>query len=166
MRQNLEAKAQAIVEQFTARNEMIAAAESCTGGLVCSLITAIPGASAVLERGLVTYTNQAKMDLLKVSAEILDAHGAVSSECAEAMVRGLLVNSPADVGVAITGIAGPTGGTAHKPVGLVYIAAMRRGGEPKVTEHFFGGDRQAIQHLAADNAMNALLALTIGDNDA
>jgi nicotinamide-nucleotide amidase len=161
MLKSLTAKAQAVIDQYTARGEMIALAESCTGGLVCSLITQISGASAVLERGLITYSNQAKMDLLGVSAEILETHGAVSAECAKAMVEGLLANSPMAAGVAITGIAGPNGGSATKPVGLVYIAALRRGAEPKVTEHFFGGDRQAIQHLAADAAMNALLALTL-----
>ncbi len=157
---NLKAKAQAIVDQFTSRGEMIAVAESCTGGLVCSLVTAIPGASAVLERGLITYSNQSKMDLLAVPATVLETHGAVSAECAEAMVRGLLAACPPTVqtAVAITGIAGPSGGTPAKPVGLLYIAAARRDGEPAVTQHFFGGDREAVQHLAADAAMNKLLS--------
>jgi len=159
---NLQAKAQAIVEQFTARGEMIALAESCTGGLVCSLITSIAGASAVLERGLITYSNQSKMDLLGVSADILESHGAVSAECAESMVRGLLANAPAvQAGVAITGIAGPTGGTPVKPIGLVHVAVFRRRGDVKMTQHFFGGDREAIQHLAADATMNALLSLAV-----
>jgi len=159
---NLQAKARSVVEQFTARGGMIALAESCTGGLVCSLITSIAGASAVLERGLITYSNQAKVDLLGISADILETHGAVSAECAEAMVRGLLAAAPAvQAGVAITGIAGPGGSTPTKPVGLVYVAALRRGEDVKVTQQFFGGDREAIQHLAADTAMNALLSVAI-----
>lgn len=158
MLSSLHAKAQAIIDNYTVRGEMIALAESCTGGLLASLLTAIPGSSAVLERGLVTYSNQAKMDLLGVPADILEAHGAVSRECAEAMVRGLIASCPAiSAGVAITGIAGPSGGSAAKPVGLVYIAAMKNGSEPKIEEHYFGGDRQAIQHLSADAAMNLLL---------
>jgi len=159
---NLSAKAQAVIDRYTERGEMIAVAESCTGGLVCSLLTGISGASAVLERGLITYSNQSKMDLLGVPATVLETHGAVSAECAEAMVQGLLTSALAAIGgVAITGIAGPSGGTTSKPVGLVYIAALRRGDSPAVTQHYFGGDRQAIQHLAADAAMNALLAIAV-----
>jgi nicotinamide-nucleotide amidase len=160
---NLKAKAQAIIDQFAARGKMIAVAESCTGGLVCALLTAIPGASAVLERGLVTYSNQSKMDLLAVPAAILETHGAVSAACAEAMVRALLAACPPTIqaAMAVTGIAGPSGGTPTKPVGLVYIAAGRRDADPRLTQHFFAGDREAIQHLAADAAMNALLALAV-----
>ncbi|HCM84139.1 MAG TPA: CinA family protein [Alphaproteobacteria bacterium] len=155
---NLHAKAQAIIDNYTARGEIIALAESCTGGLVASLLTSIAGSSAVLDRGLVTYSNQSKMDLLGVSADILETHGAVSRECAEAMVRGLLASCPAAAaGVAITGIAGPSGGSAGKPVGLVYIAAMRRNGQPKIEQHYFAGDRQAVQYMAANSAMDALL---------
>lgn len=158
MLKSLTAKAQAVIDTYTARGEMIAIAESCTGGLVCSLLTGINGASAILDRGLVTYSNQAKMDLLQVPAEVLETHGAVSAQCAEAMVRGLLAACPAiAAGVAITGIAGLAGGTPTKPVGLVYIAAMRRDGQPVIETHHFGGDRQAVQHLAADAAMNGLL---------
>lgn len=157
---NLHAKAQAIIDNYTARGEIIALAESCTGGLLASLLTSISGSSAVLDRGLVTYSNQAKMDLLGVPADVLETHGAVSRECAEQMVRGLLASCPAaHACVAITGIAGPGGGSAAKPVGLVYIAAMRRDGAPKIEEHYFGGDRQAIQHLSADAAMNLLLTV-------
>lgn len=157
---NLHAKAQAIIDNYTARGEMIVLAESCTGGLVASLLTAIPGSSAVLDRGLVTYSNQSKKDLLGVPADILEIHGAVSRECAEAMLHGLLASCPAaQAGAAITGIAGPSGGSATKPVGLVYIATMRRDSTPKIEEHYFGGDRQAVQHLAADAAMNMLLAV-------
>ena len=159
MFKNLHAKAQAIIDNYTAHGETIAAAESCTGGLLCSLLAAIPGASAVLDRGMVTYSNQAKMDLLGVDARILETHGAVSAACAEAMVRGVLANgAAAHVGIAITGIAGPSGGSIEKPIGLVFIGLQRRGTEPRMEQYFFAGDRQAIQHLAADNAMNLLLA--------
>lgn len=160
MLSSLHAKAQAIIDNYTARGEMIVLAESCTGGLVASLLTSIPGSSAVLDRGLVTYSNQAKMDLLGVPADILETHGAVSRECAEAMVHGLLASCPAAAaGVAITGIAGPSGGSAAKPVGLVYIAAMRKDSELNIEQHYFAGDRQAIQHLSADAAMNLLLQI-------
>ena len=156
----LTAKAQAIIETYAARGETIALAESCTGGLVASLLTAIPGASAVLDRGLVTYSNQAKMDLLGVSPDILELHGAVSAKGAAAMVQGLLAHTPAiQAGVAITGIAGPTGSSDEKPVGLVFIAAMRRGAASILETHHFVGDRQTIQQWAADSAMNALLSL-------
>jgi nicotinamide-nucleotide amidase len=160
MLSNLSAKAQAIIDHYTTRSEIIALAESCTGGLVSSLLTTIPGASTVLDRALVTYSNQSKMDLLGVDTEILETHGAVSAECAEAMVRGLIASCPAaNVGIAITGIAGPTGDSAEKPVGLVFIASLRRGAEPQIETHHFGGNREAIQQQAADAAMNGLFNL-------
>jgi len=103
----------------------IATAESCTGGLIAGLLTEIAGSSDVVERGFVTYSNDAKTDLLGVPPATLDMHGAVSKQTAMAMAAGALVNSRADMAVAVTGIAGPGGGTAEKPVGLVHIAAAR-----------------------------------------
>jgi nicotinamide-nucleotide amidase len=113
-------------------------AESCTGGLVAAAITEIPGSSEVLERGFVTYSNAAKQSELGVPQETIRTRGSVSAETAEAMARGALERSPADLSVAITGIAGPTGGSAEKPVGLVHFAAARRGGQPRLREVRFG----------------------------
>jgi nicotinamide-nucleotide amidase len=111
-----------------ARGLRIASAESCTGGLVAGLITSIAGSSDVFERGFVTYSNAAKAENLGVDAALIDRFGAVSAEVAQAMAVGLLQRSPADVGVSITGIAGPGGGSAEKPVGLVHFGCARRGG--------------------------------------
>ncbi len=105
-----------------ARQWLMATAESCTGGWVAQALTAIPGSSAWFERGLVTYSNQAKQDLLQVPAEILDHYGAVSEATARAMVQGLLNSSPVQFAIAVTGIAGPSGGSADKPVGTVWFA--------------------------------------------
>jgi nicotinamide-nucleotide amidase len=113
-------------------------AESCTGGLIAAAITAIPGASAVLERGFVTYSNEAKSEMLGVPAELIERRGAVSQEVALAMVDGALKHSRADIAVAVTGIAGPDGGSEQKPVGLVHIAAAKRGGARLHEEHRFG----------------------------
>ncbi len=116
----------------------IVTAESCTGGLIAALLTEIPGSSDVVERGFVTYSNQAKEDLLGVPAELLRAHGAVSEPVCRAMAEGALKNSRAQLAVAVTGIAGPGGGSAEKPVGLVYIAAARQAGDTIMREYRFG----------------------------
>jgi nicotinamide-nucleotide amidase len=120
------------------RNIRIATAESCTGGLIAGLLTEIPGSSDVVERGFVTYSNQAKEDLLGVPAELLLAHGAVSEPVCRAMAEGALKHSLAQISVAVTGIAGPGGGSAEKPVGLVYIATATLGGEVFAREYRFG----------------------------
>lgn len=111
------------VESFAARGFTIATAESCTGGLIAGIITDIPGASAVLDRGYITYSNDAKNEMLGVPAEYFDEDGpgAVSQEVAEAMAKGALQKSPADIAISVTGIAGPGGGTEEKPVGLVWF---------------------------------------------
>jgi len=105
----------------------LATAESCTGGLLAAALTDVPGSSDVFERGFVTYSNEAKTELLGVPAELVAKHGAVSREVAEAMARGALAHSHADIAVAVTGVAGPGGGTSEKPVGLVHLAAARGG---------------------------------------
>ena len=125
-------------EALRAQKLKLVTAESCTGGLVAAAITEIPGSSEVLERGFVTYSNAAKQSDLGVRPETIRAHGAVSAETVEAMALGALERSPADLSVAITGIAGPSGGSAEKPVGLVHFAAARRGGEPRLREVKFG----------------------------
>ncbi len=125
---DLTDKARALLSELRSRRLRVATAESCTGGLVAALFTDIPGSSDVVERGFVTYSNEAKRELLDVPEEMLAQHGAVSEPVARAMAAGALAHSHADVAVSITGIAGPDGGSAEKPVGLVHLAAARRGG--------------------------------------
>ncbi|MEA2989731.1 MAG: nicotinamide-nucleotide amidase [Alphaproteobacteria bacterium] len=124
---SLEESARALLDLCRTKALKIACAESCTGGLLAATLTDIPGSSDVLERGFVTYSNQAKQDMLGVSALTLAHFGAVSRETAEAMATGALANAPVDLAVAITGIAGPGGGSPGKPVGLVHFAAGARG---------------------------------------
>lgn len=135
----------------------IATAESCTGGLVAAALTEIPGSSAWFERGFVTYSNSAKMELLGVAADTLEAFGAVSQETAEAMVQGVLAHSHADLALAITGIAGPGGGTAAKPVGTVYIAWANQQGRLAYERFSFSGDRQQVRQQAASHALSYLI---------
>lgn len=139
-------------------NLRLATAESCTGGLIAACLTEIAGSSDVFERGFVTYSNEAKTELLGVSASLIAEHGAVSEPAAHAMAEGALARSPADIALAVTGIAGPDGGTAEKPVGLVYIAAARRGGPVRVERHLFEGDRGAVRRATVHAAL--ALALT------
>src|SRR5690606_41979412 len=113
-------EAEQLVEGLRQRGMMVATAESCTGGLLAGLLTTVPGTSDIFERGFVTYTNEAKMQMIAVPEAILSEQGAVSRECAEAMAKGALANSQADLAISITGIAGPTGATPAKPVGLVH----------------------------------------------
>jgi nicotinamide-nucleotide amidase len=116
-----------LVTRLAERSLMLATAESCTGGLIAGLITEIPGSSAVLERGFVTYSNAAKTSMLGVSPDLISEHGAVSAQVARAMAEGALAHSPADLSIAVTGVAGPGGGTSDKPVGLVHLAAAEIG---------------------------------------
>lgn len=131
-------RASQLLQLTKARGYTIATAESCTGGLIAASLAAVPGASASLERGFVTYSNEAKTEMLGVPAALIAEHGAVSREVALAMVAGALAHSPADIAVAVTGIAGPDGGTVQKPVGLVHIAAARRDGRTLHEEKRFG----------------------------
>jgi nicotinamide-nucleotide amidase len=119
--------AEALLATLRTRKLMLATAESCTGGLIAGVLTEIAGSSDVVERGFVTYSNEAKTELIGVPAALIAAHGAVSSEVALAMAAGALAHSRADIAVAVTGVAGPGGGTEAKPVGLVHLAAERRG---------------------------------------
>ena len=131
----------------------LATAESCTGGLVAGALTDIAGSSDVVERGFVTYSNQAKCDLLGVPVELLIAHGAVSEPVARAMAEGAVAHSGADVAVAVTGIAGPGGGSATKPVGLVHLACARKGGDTLHERRIFTGDRAAVRMAAVRAAL-------------
>ncbi|MBV1707772.1 MAG: CinA family protein [Hyphomicrobiales bacterium] len=129
---------QRLVAQATARHLWFATAESCTGGLLAGLFTEIPGSSAVFDRGFVTYSNQAKMEILGVDGAIIARDGAVSRATACAMVEGALAHSRADIALAITGIAGPGGGSPEKPEGLVWFACQRRGTQTLSLERRFG----------------------------
>lgn len=134
-------------------------AESCTGGGVASALTDIPGSSQWFERGYVTYSNDAKIDDLGVDPAALERHGAVSVEVARQMAEGALRRSGADVAVALTGIAGPDGGSIEKPVGLVYLAYGRRGGPVQVSRELYAGDRAAVRGQAVADALRRLAEL-------
>jgi nicotinamide-nucleotide amidase len=140
-------------------SEILATAESCTGGWAAQVVTSVAGSSAWFERGFVTYSNEAKQELLGVRAETLRAHGAVSEETAREMARGALERSRATVSVSITGVAGPAGGTPEKPVGTVCFA-WARSGEVRSETRRFGGDRESIRRqsviLALEGVMRAL----------
>jgi nicotinamide-nucleotide amidase len=155
-----EAAATALLDLCKAKKLMVATAESCTGGLVAGALTDIAGSSAVVDRGFVTYTNEAKHQMLGVPNETIERHGAVSRETAEAMVRGALGHANADLAVSITGIAGPGGGTADKPVGLVHFAAASRGGSLVHREQRFGDiGRGAVRRLSVLEALAMLTEL-------
>lgn len=134
----MEDAARALIENLTQRKMTVVTAESCTGGLLAAALTDIPGSSIVVDRGFITYTNASKKELLGVPKETLDSVGAVSRETAEAMALGALAQTQAELSIAITGIAGPTGGTAEKPVGLVHFAAASRAGKLLHHEKRFG----------------------------
>ena len=148
--------AQSVLDACRARNWRLATAESCTGGLVAGALTAIGGSSDVVERGFVTYSNQAKSELLGVSAEIIAAHGAVSAETAAAMAQGAIASAPVDLAISVTGIAGPGGATPTKPVGLVLCGLARRDGMCRTERHVFPGDRSAIRYAAVQRALELL----------
>ena len=139
------------------RGLRLATAESCTGGLVAACLTEIAGSSTVVDRGFVTYDNRAKEEMLGVPADLLARVGAVSEEVARAMAEGALARAPVDVAVAITGIAGPGGATPAKPVGLVHLAAARRGGATLDERRVFEGDRRAIRMASLDAALGLVL---------
>lgn len=139
------------------RKLTIATAESCTGGLVAGALTDIPGSSDVIDRGFVTYSNEAKIEMLGVDAATLAAHGAVSRETAAEMARGAISRSGADLAVAVTGIAGPSGGSAEKPVGLVHLAAAGRSGNLLLREMRYGDiGRDAVRLATVTTALNLL----------
>lgn len=145
--QNLTNNATRVIEIAKKKNLKLVIAESCTGGLLAALFTEIPGSSQVIERGFVVYSNEAKTELLQVKKSLIDAHGAVSTEVAEAMAQGALKNSRADIAIAITGIAGPDGGSKEKPVGLVYIAVGCKK-RIQVRKFNFSGIRQEVRKSA------------------
>jgi nicotinamide-nucleotide amidase len=146
-------------EALKAQGLMLATAESCTGGWIAQAVTAVPGSSNWFERGFVTYTYISKREMLGVSQETLDTHGAVSEETVREMVIGALANSHAQVAVAVSGTAGPAGGTPQKPVGTVCFAWAVKNGEPKSATRHFSGDREAVRRAAVEVALEGILGL-------
>lgn len=153
---DIETLARAVVEAAAARGVMIATAESCTGGLVSGALTAIPGSSAAVERGFVTYSNAAKHELLGVPVGLIEEHGAVSEPVARAMAEGTLARSPARVSVAVTGVAGPGGGSPDKPVGLVHFAAVGPAGTLHLERRFGDIGREAVRLASVRVALELL----------
>ena len=151
------AEAAAILDRCRRQGVRLATAESCTGGLIGALLTAIPGSSDVVDRGFITYSNAAKTDLLGVSAELLRREGAVNEAVARAMAEGALARSQAQLVVAVTGIAGPGGGSTARPVGLVHMAAAMRGVGTLAERHIFPGDRQDVRMATVRAACRLLL---------
>jgi nicotinamide-nucleotide amidase len=154
----LLAEAEALLAAFRARGKRIATAESCTGGLIAATLTAIAGSSDVVDRGFITYSNAAKSDLVGVPAGLIEVHGAVSEPVARAMAEGALARSLADVTVAVTGVAGPGGGSAAKPVGLVWFGCARAGHETVTWHAVFPGDRAAVRRATVARAFELLRA--------
>ena len=149
--------AAALLESLRGAGLRVATAESCTGGLIAGLLTEIPGSSNVVERGFVVYSNEAKTELLGVPAAMIVARGAVSAEVARAMAEGALAASRADITVAVTGVAGPGGGSAEKPVGLVHIAAARKGHATRHVECRFGArGRAEVRSATVDAALHLI----------
>ena len=155
--QTLFDQAEATLATLRKRGWLVATAESCTGGLIAGALTAIAGSSDVVERGFVTYSNEAKTEMLGVPAALIDAEGAVSAAVARRMAEGALANSRADLAVSVTGIAGPGGGTDQKPVGLVWFGLARRGAATRAVRHVFPGDRGAVRQAAVGVALALLL---------
>ena len=151
--------APALIQKLTESNQTLSTVESCTGGLLFGYLTAVPGASAVLDRGFITYSDQSKQEMVGVTANTLAAFGAVSQQTAEEMAKGGCRIARTDLSISLTGIAGPSGGSAEKPVGLVWISAVRKDGIQQTERHLFTGDRKQIRMLACTHAISLLLRL-------
>ena len=156
--QQLLDAAASLLEACRARKTMLATAESCTGGLIAAALTAIAGSSDVVERGFVTYSNEAKEDLLGVPAALIREQGAVSEPVARAMAEGALARSRAEIAVSVTGVAGPGGGSPGKPVGLVWFGLAQRGRPVASESHVFPGDRTAIRAATVAQAFALIRA--------
>lgn len=147
---------------LTKRGWTLALAESCTGGMAAQFVTAVPGSSSCFERGFVTYSNSAKIELLGVQADTLERYGAVSEETAREMAKGALDNSHTQLAASITGIAGPDGGSPQKPVGMVCFGFAGPDGSVSSETHYLAGDRHAIRRLSVEVALRGLLKLANG----
>jgi nicotinamide-nucleotide amidase len=152
--------AETVLDLCRRRGWKLATAESCTGGMIAAALTDIAGSSDVVERGFVTYSNEAKTDLLGVPAALIAQHGAVSEPVARAMVAGAIARAPVDLAVSVTGVAGPGGGSAEKPVGLVHFGASRKGGTPVTERWLFTGDRDSVRAQATRRALELMIELT------
>ena len=150
-----------IVTSFKQSGMRICCAESCTGGMIAAAITDIAGSSAVFSRGFVTYSNQAKINMLGVKPETLNLYGAVSGQTVSEMASGAITASEdeADFAVAVSGIAGPDGGTVEKPVGLVYICVLKKGEVGQVSRFVFDGDRQSVRTQTVESALKTIRSL-------
>ena len=155
---DLQTLSESVGAQLLSRGEWLATAESCTGGWVAQSITAIAGSSAWFDRGFVTYSNAAKQEMLGVTEATLERHGAVSEATARAMAQGAIAHSRADWAIAITGIAGPGGGSPEKPVGTVCFAWAQRDGGCEAQTCVFAGDRAAVREQSVIHALRGLLA--------
>jgi nicotinamide-nucleotide amidase len=155
----LELLARRLGDRLSARGWLLATAESCTGGGIAAAVTAIGGSSGWFDRGFVTYSNEAKRDMLGVSAHTLASHGAVSEATVHEMAEGALAHSRAQVAVAVSGVAGPSGGSAAKPVGMVCLAWAVAGQPTRVRTCHFGGDREAVRRQTVVCALQELIAL-------
>jgi nicotinamide-nucleotide amidase len=151
-------EAAALLDACRARGIRLATAESCTGGLIIAALTAIAGSSDVVDLGFVTYSNEAKTELVGVPPELITAHGAVSEPVASAMAEGALARSRAAITVAVTGVAGPGGGTPAKPVGLVWFGLARRGAPVLAESRIFPGDRAAVREATVSHALALIRA--------
>lgn len=149
--------AQALIERLSSGSMTVATAESCTGGMIGEVLTSVPGASGCYGFGFITYANEAKENLLGVSHQTLDSHGAVSPQTACEMAEGALRVSSADIAISVTGIAGPGGGSAQKPVGLVYIGIASAGTQTVAYKNNFGGDRDAVRRATVKRALELAL---------
>ena len=150
--------AQSIIDKAGAEGLLVATAESCTGGLIAGALTDVPGSSAVVDRGYVTYSNEAKNEMLGVPMSLIEKNGAVSAPVARAMAAGALAHSRADVAVSVTGIAGPTGGTTRKPVGLVWFGLAAKGGIIRAERRVFAfGSRAFVRTKATETALHLML---------
>jgi len=156
-----DAQVEALAQVLRDRGLHLATAESCTGGLIAAACTSVAGSSDWFERGVVSYSNEAKTELLGVPAALINRHGAVSAEVACAMAEGALAHSTADLSLSVTGVAGPGGGTAAKPVGTVWLALARRGEPAHASLLQLKGNRAEVREQTVDRALQALLtALT------
>jgi len=153
---DLIVKAETLLAQCRKKGLRVATAESCTGGLIAGCLTSVAGSSDVVDRGFITYDNQAKSDMLDVPEDLLMEFGAVSEPVARKMAEGALAHSRADIAVSVTGIAGPGGGTPTKPVGLVHFGCSRRGRETAHISAVFDGDRQEVRLQAVEKAIEMM----------
>lgn len=159
MMDEIDGAARAVLEAMRGRGWMVATAESCTGGLIAGALTEIAGSSDVVDRGFVTYSNAAKAEMLGVPAAVIEVRGAVSAEVAAAMAEGALARSEAQVTVAVTGVAGPGGGSVEKPVGTVWFGCAVVGQETVTERVVFPGDRRAVRRATVLHALGMLRAV-------